>query len=255
MKNYSGYLICSDFDGTLNYGPINEKNIVAINEFMKCGGRFTLCTGRRGEDFVQHALLPFNLNAPMVGLTGAQIYDTQENCVIEANYIDNNWATMVDELCEKIEYKQTFEIVGHVNIYRFHASDKEEKKRVIEAALQENIYKIVGYTDYKGDAVIVPGVEDICCGRYSVTSNGHAIYELTALGINKGYSARRVKEIVGAHTMICVGDYVGDIPMLREADISYAVGNAVNQLKEVADRVTVHAKDGAIAKIIEELLL
>lgn len=74
------------------------------------------------------------------------------------------------------------------------------------------------------------------------------------MGIDKGYSAHRVKEIVGAKTLICVGDYVGDISMLKEADISYAVENAVDKLKAVADRVTVHAKDGAIARIIEDIL-
>ena len=254
MKDYSGYLICSDFDGTLSFGQINEKNIVAIKDFMKYGGKFTLCTGRRGEDIVRHSLLPFKLNAPMIGLTGSQIYDTQENRVVEAHCLDNSWIELVDELAEKIKYNQVIDIVGNVNVYKFHASNKEEKKRVVEAAMCETIYKITGYTDYKGDAYIVPGLEDICYGRYSATSNGPATYEVTALGIDKGYSAHRVKEIVGAKTLICVGDYVGDISMLKEADISYAVENAVDKLKAVADRVTVHAKDGAIARIIEDIL-
>lgn len=132
MKDYSGYLICSDFDGTLSFGQINEKNIVAIKDFMKYGGKFTLCTGRRGEDIVRHSLLPFKLNAPMIGLTGSQIYDTQENRVVEAHCLDNSWIELVDELAEKIKYNQVIEIVGNVNVYKFHASNKEEKKGLLK---------------------------------------------------------------------------------------------------------------------------
>lgn len=255
MKDYSDYLICSDFDGTLSVGEINEKNIVAIKNFMECGGKFTLCTGRKCEDIVRHSVLPFELNAPMIGLTGAQIYDTRENRVVEANCLDNNWIELVNKLVKEIKYNQTFEIVGATDVYRFYTSDKAEQKRVVKKAMSDTIYKIVGWTDYHGDSAVVPGVKDICCNRYNVTSNGPATYEVTALGIDKGYGVRRVKELVGAKMLICVGDYVGDISMLKEADISYAVDNAVDELKAVADRVTVHARDGAIAKIIEELCI
>ena len=41
--------------------------------------------------------------------------------------------------------------------------------------------------------------------------------------------------------------------MITAADLGYAVGNAVDSLKLVADRITVHACDSAIARIIEEL--
>ena len=62
-----------------------------------------------------------------------------------------------------------------------------------------------------------------------------------------------VKKRTGAKLLVCAGDFVGDIPMLAAADIGYAVGNAADAVKSAADRVTVHAKDGAIAAIIREL--
>ena len=59
--------------------------------------------------------------------------------------------------------------------------------------------------------------------------------------------------MTGAHTLICVGDFENDIDMVRDADIGYAVENAVDELKAVADRITVNVNDGAIAKIIEDI--
>ena len=41
--------------------------------------------------------------------------------------------------------------------------------------------------------------------------------------------------------------------MLKEADISYAVENSIPSVKTVADKITTHAKDAAIAKIIHDL--
>ena len=53
--------------------------------------------------------------------------------------------------------------------------------------------------------------------------------------------------------LVCVGDFENDFDMVRDADIGYAVANAADSLKGVADRITVSARDGAIARIIEEL--
>ena len=41
--------------------------------------------------------------------------------------------------------------------------------------------------------------------------------------------------------------------MLRTADIGYAVANASERVKAVADRITVSCEEGAIARIIAEL--
>ena len=49
------------------------------------------------------------------------------------------------------------------------------------------------------------------------------------------------------------GDGENDISMLRVADISYAVGNAVPAVKAVAMRQTIPCGEGAIAQIIQEL--
>ena len=44
-----------------------------------------------------------------------------------------------------------------------------------------------------------------------------------------------------------------DADLIQAADIGYAVDNAPDWLKAVADRVTVDCSEGAIAAIIEEL--
>lgn len=67
MGKFTGYLICTDCDGTLTYEPgkVSEENAQAIRYFQQEGGVFTLATGR----FPDHAELfqdKIQMNAPMV---------------------------------------------------------------------------------------------------------------------------------------------------------------------------------------------
>jgi hydroxymethylpyrimidine pyrophosphatase-like HAD family hydrolase len=50
-----------------------------------------------------------------------------------------------------------------------------------------------------------------------------------------------------------VGDYNNDISMIKSAGLGFAVANAVDEVKAVADYVTVSNDDDAIAVIIEDL--
>jgi len=52
---------------------------------------------------------------------------------------------------------------------------------------------------------------------------------------------------------VAIGDYYNDVAMLRAAGLSVAVANAVDEVKAVADYVTVSNEEHAIARVIEEL--
>ena len=52
--------------------------------------------------------------------------------------------------------------------------------------------------------------------------------------------------------IIAIGDNINDIPMIKEAGLGVAVGNAVPELKQVADLVTVRNTENAIARIIAD---
>lgn len=253
MKDFSDYIICSDYDGTLDYGGVCEKNIEAINYFVSHGGKFTLCTGRRGEEFYFGKKRDFEINAPIIGLTGAQIYDGESEKVIEQYCLEDNWQELVEDIIAGIEYEQILEFVGFDKTVKINTSDKPECRKILHLMEKEKLYKITGYTDYNSSPVD-PNLYEICSGKCNLTSNGYTTYEITGCGVDKGAGALKVKELVGAKTLICVGDFLGDISMLQVADVSYAVGNALPEVKAVADKTTVHATEGAIASIIEDLI-
>ena len=52
---------------------------------------------------------------------------------------------------------------------------------------------------------------------------------------------------------IAVGDYYNDISMIKAAGAGFAVANAVDEVKAVADYITVSNNESAIAAIVNKL--
>ncbi len=250
MKDYSEYLICSDYDGTLSgNGKFPKRNIMAIDKFIKGGGHFTLCTGRTGRDMLPSSL-PFAINAPFGGSTGGQIYDTVNQKVLIQHDFPNNWQSIIDDF-SSFPLEVTLEIVSDSGVYRFINGDKKTKNEIYTKLRDESVFKMSGYSSSQNPLLPMKYAKEICRGRLNVTSNGHGTFELTAQGINKGSAVREIKELVGAKKLICIGDYIGDIDMLKVADISFAVDNAIDEVKAVADFITCHTFDGAVGDILE----
>ena len=74
--------------------------------------------------------------------------------------------------------------------------------------------------------------------------------------INKGQGIRDICKILGIHTeeVISFGDAENDIPMLREAGMGVAMGNAAEAVKAAADMVTLSNNADGIAAALEKLL-
>ena len=74
--------------------------------------------------------------------------------------------------------------------------------------------------------------------------------------INKGQGIRDICTVLGiAHAqVISFGDAANDIPMLREAGMGVAMGNAADAVKAAADMVTLSNNDDGIAAALEKLL-
>ena len=62
-------------------------------------------------------------------------------------------------------------------------------------------------------------------------------YEVFSAKASKANAALQLKEMLGADELVCFGDNVNDISMFRAADRCYAVSNALDELKAVADGI------------------
>ena len=242
MKRYNGILICSDYDGTFSCGGIPERNKEALRVFTENGGLFTLCTGRGGKGLDGKQDYP--INAPMIGLSGGEIYDFASHAPLIRYPIDGNVLPLLRKISETIETKSIELCFGTHSI--------QTTPDEIPSSLDAPLIKVVFFTvPFPG--LLPDGISDLCRGTCEVLTNGGSAFELTAAGHDKGAGALYVKHHCRAQTLIGVGDQQGDLSLLRDADIGIAVQNAHPVVKEAADRVVCHAAEGAIADIIESL--
>lgn len=267
MGKFDGWLLASDFDGTLigDNGAISKENIEAIQYFVGEGGRFAGATGRT-EVIVRPFMAGLPVDTPWILYNGGAIYDfvwqtfkwrgKLDRSVVEpfaaevirrfpeANvqvhtgglYHETNPADPVDRevIHEKQEYiRCPLEKTPEGWIKVLFGCDDIEVLRAIEAAYKASPVFEVAHNTYSGS-------------RY---------YELTPKGTSKGSALRELKSLLhpAPHTVVAIGDYLNDLEMLQEADIAAAPQNARPELLEIAQIVTRHHSQSAVADLIHQL--
>ena len=255
MKKYEGYLICADFDGTfaLPNAELSDENLEAVRDFQANGGLFTIASGRT-PTFIRELGDRFRPNAPVIAMNGAVLCDESDGHVLRRFPMSRDVLAIMDDIAatglpRRMSLWNEYEIRddwtredGVLPSVRFKSLPEPWFKTVVTAD-PESTLKIRDY-------FLARYAERFNCGRSWPEG-----FEIHSLESGKGECMRALREMYGGriHTTIGVGDYENDLSLVRDADIGYAVGNAIDEVKAVARRITVPNTQHAIARIIAEL--
>ena len=242
-KRFDGVLICTDVDGTLICGgKVPERNLDAIREYCERGGKITFCTGRRGRELDNNPWI--SANAPMIGLTGGELYDFETHSVLERYPMPDRFCDVLRRIAGTVSVKE-FQLCPAGKGIVFTPDDLPD-------SFSEPFYKVVVVTE--GFPGALPAEIAACGGELcEINSNGSPCLEITAKGHDKGTGARRVKEFCRAEFLVGIGDAQADLSLLRASDLPIAVGNAISELKAIAKRVVCPCPEGSIADLFESL--
>lgn len=254
MGVFDGVLFCSDFDGTMAVkGKISPENAEAIAYFRREGGIFCPTSGRRPHFFHEAPEVFLDggyyivLNGSMIMRYGAT---PEEDAIVWESVIPKELALRFAH--DALDLPGVRVISLHREHTPFQIRLPEGTHADIDAA--DGQYRKIAISHEKG---MVNGLCEALEPKYRdvffFSSSSKKIYEAQLHGADKGSTVLRLKELLGAHTLVTAGDYENDIPMLRAADIGYAVGDALDSVKAAADRVTVPCAEHAIAAIVREL--
>lgn len=254
MGKFDGYLICSDLDGTLNlYGKVVESNIEAIRYFQANGGYFTICSGRNPE-YLRQFEEDVKPNTSVIGFGGAKAVDLDTGEVLfQTVYTDQMKEILSDMFDTSKSVKEIFfHFTGDPTYTSFAPEEFSARRREL---LSRPISKAGIHFADEDEA---QKATDILVERYKnapveIVRSYYNCLELISEFGSKKSASRRLKEALGAHTLICVGNFENDISMIAGADIGYAVGDSCDAAKAVADRITVNASEGAIRAIISDI--
>ena len=78
-------------------------------------------------------------------------------------------------------------------------------------------------------------------------------YEATAAGVDKGTGLERLCNYlkIAPENVMALGDQANDAPMLEYAGIGVAMGNAGENVKEIADFITTSVDDDGITNALK----
>ncbi|HHS49759.1 MAG TPA: hypothetical protein ENN07_01430 [candidate division Zixibacteria bacterium] len=266
-------LIAIDIDGTL----IDSKTRLlpsveaAVRRAKDDGAMVTLATGRMISASRQY-ILKLDLHLPIIALNGSivaghrdgakPLYHEPISPESSLQLIESAWdsgATLISVCCDTAFARNVDELTGPaldtwiVNMTDFAdiaTIDGKPPTAILIAGEQEAVNGI-----YTGTTAL--SLDDIDHYMFpSIRYFPMHYIEYRARGTSKGRALKMLREYLGIprESVLAIGDYVNDLPMVDEAGIFACPASAHDDILAVADYVSpLSNEEGAVAQIIEEL--
>lgn len=266
-------LYVSDLDGTLlnKNDRITPGSIAIINSLVDRGMQFTYATAR---SLVSASVVTQGLstNIPVIAYNGAFIFHpatgeilSRENFSREemedaADFIrSHDISPLVYAFIDGVEKVSWIPAWENDGIKRYLSLRKGDRRlRPVENNAQLYEGEIFYFTCIGTEDELMPVYEIFSKdGRYRCTIQ-QELYrpeyfcEIMPAAATKANAIRKLKELRGCDRVISFGDAINDIPMFEISDECYAVENAVEELKAVADGVIDSNENDGVAKWLEQ---
>lgn len=265
-------LYVSDLDGTLlnTSGEVSEFSRNTINDLISKGLNFSIATARTAAT-ANGILSGLDIKEPVILMNGMAIYDLKNKKYIKQHNF--TWEQR-DAILEIIELRKipafVYTIQNEELICYTYTDDKltpEMKyfkdERVVK--FNKRFEAIEHYTDLKKLEVIyftllgkyddlsdlklaIDEVENVDTLLYLDVYTDDWILEVHIAGVDKGTATKELRENTGADELYVFVDNTNDIPMMNEADYSYAVDNSKENVKLIADEIIGNNDEDAVAK-------
>jgi len=260
-------LYVTDLDSTLlrSDATLSQFTIDTINSLCKRGLLFSFATARSAKTAtaVTKGLVG---DAPIIVYTGTFIADRNSHKRLVSNFITDEEVSAVKEAVEKFTYvpvvysfvndEEKFiysSAVVRDNVMRFVKTREEDSRRFeVRGGFKEMLKGDIFYFAFmEPKEKLLPVYEylkDKCnCLFQPDNYTDNWFLEVMPKAATKANGALQLKEMLCADRLIVFGDGYNDMELFKVADESYAVANAVPELKEIATGVIGSCDEDAVA--------
>lgn len=243
MTNYR--LLALDLDGTVlnKKRQISKRNKDWILRTIKAGVIVMFTTGR-GMHRVKCFLDELDLTGPVVLVNGAEIWRSNDQ-LLERHFI----------LKEDIQRLHKIALAYQATFWGYSKDSFIKGEDWNETMFQQRWMKFgMKHTEVQTIDQIrrqLIGMEEI-----EVTSSGQLNIEVSLKGITKEYGVRKIcREFeIGFHEVMAIGDNMNDYSLLKNCGLGIAMGNALPEIKAIADITTNTNERDGVATAIENFL-
>jgi Cof subfamily protein (haloacid dehalogenase superfamily) len=271
-EEFEKILYVTDLDGTLlnSKKKLSEFTIKTINDLVNKGMCFSYATARSlsSASIVTNGL---TTNIPVIIYNGTFIVNAYTKEKLFSLYFSEEEIKTIVDILDK--YSIFPLVYGYINgeekvswiikkendgIRRYINSRKGDMRlRPIESKNElycgELFYftcigtknELIGIYEYlnKLDIFTCTLQQELYCEEYWC--------EIMPKNATKGNAIVKLKEKLNCKKIISFGDAINDIPMFKISDESYAVENAVDELKKYATRIIMSNDKDGVAKWLE----
>ena len=276
-----GYkMVCIDMDGTLlnRRKKISVYNKKIIKLAHNKGIEIVVTTGRLYNSAAYFSKI-LGVDSPVIAANGAIVIDQKTNEIIYEqeipkdvclkmlevlikNKISFHFNTMSTIYCSNLLSKIGTKIYmskqlnfENLNIkYRiikgiegwnkiFDIEEGKIAKCIAISPKKEKVIKVRRELDNLGDVI------SFASGYHSIEVNYNCVSKVNAI------KALINKYNINKDELICIGDSENDISMIEYAGVGVAMGNASDDVKQIADYITDSNNRDGVAKAIEKFIL
>ncbi|MDE7410518.1 MAG: HAD family hydrolase [Paramuribaculum sp.] len=273
-------LFVTDLDGTLlnSQSRVSDTSARILSHLTDQGALITVATARTPATVVP-LLSHTRIKGPAIVMTGAALYDLNEQKFIHRCVIPDNTVTAIIDILHEAHLNAFVYNVDAadpkiINTYYFGTPSAKEQKFIDERS-HLSLKRIhinrsdLSITNLPGETslifclgpadAIIPAAQALReSGMCSVSDYpdifNHTIryLEIFAPGVSKANAIERLRRHYSADRLIVFGDNLNDLPMMRIADTAVAVANALEAVREAADIVIESNDTDAVARFIAE---
>jgi Cof subfamily protein (haloacid dehalogenase superfamily) len=260
-------LVLADVDGTLvtQAKELTDRTIAAVRALKDAGVKFAVTSGRPPRG-MQMLVEPLGLSLPLAAFNGG-LYARPDMSVIEERSIDPQLVAAIVRLIDEHEldvwlYRGADWLLR--DPHAAHVAKEADTVRfaptVVEAfdGMTEGIVKIVGISD---DLDRVAKAEADARGKFgdrvSAARSQPYYLDVTHPDANKGAVLHHFSRDydVPLERIATLGDQPNDMLMFKGAGLSIAMGNAGEEVKRAASKVTASNEQEGFALAIARFVL
>lgn len=259
-------LLAIDLDGTLLPPDhiITQRTLDILHRATETGILLVIATGRV-PIIIRSLLGKLPLNAPQITSNGATIIDIRTNDIMYEQFIPaSNVLPAIDALRHldlQLCYYTSKQLYMEKSFYDTQDSSYLEN---IAAVAIDDLAKLSSQPCLKlgayGDASTMREkriqLGNSFAGQLYVTQTSSQWLEILHPDVSKANALKFITKLldIRPEEVLAIGDNHNDIEMLRFAGLGIAMGNAHEEVKSVADYVTLKNTEDGVAVALEKFL-
>lgn len=263
MRLYKGLMIVTDLDGTIlgknMFSDIDQK---AKEHFEDNGGIFTIATGRSLTS-AKSVLNNIKIKVPAILNNGPLIQHIDTGKIYNVTYLPKETKYILKEILEKYP-RLAAEIFCDDKMYLVKSNETSDIHVKNEAMnfvitdidnVPDNWIKVVLLDEPNKLASAATELKNQDFPFKQIWSYGSIFLELINENSDKGASVLELAKSLGIarEKIICVGDAVNDIGMIKAAGCGLAVSNAADEVKNIADKIIVSKDENPLDYIVRNI--